>query len=162
VALAGSALYLSPGLAAGDPLALVVIGLGVVAFGVFVVLSRALARERHVPTLPLTALPLGFGGGLLLAVALPLERAAPPALEGWVAVFWLALVNTAVAYFLYNHSLRTLTVLELNVLLSLSPLGTALLASLLLGERVTLPQVVGLVVAISGVLLVQRRSAPSS
>jgi drug/metabolite transporter (DMT)-like permease len=162
VALAGSALFFSPGLAAGDPLALVVIGLGVVAFGVFVVLSRALARERHVPTLPLTALPLGFGGGLLLAVALPLERAAPPALEGWVAVFWLALVNTAVAYFLYNHSLRTLTVLELNVLLSLSPLGTALLASLLLGERVTLPQVVGLVVAISGVLLVQRRSAPSS
>lgn len=161
VALAGSGLFFSQGLGAGDPLALAVIGLSVVAFGVFVVLSRALARESHVPTLPLTALPLGFGGGLLLAVALPLEGAAPPALEGWVAVFWLAVVNTAVAYLLYNHSLRTLTALELNVLLSLSPLGTALLANLLLGERVTLPQVVGLVVAISGVLLVQRRSAPS-
>jgi drug/metabolite transporter (DMT)-like permease len=162
VALAGSALFFSPGLSAGDPLALGVISLGVVAFGIFVVLSRALARARHVPTLPLTALPLGFGGGLLLLVALPLERPAAPSLEGWAAVLWLALVNTALAYLLYNHCLRILTALESNVLLSLSPLGTALLAGLLLGERVAPLQVIGLLVAIVGVLLVQRRSAPSA
>ncbi|MFQ5830982.1 MAG: DMT family transporter [Candidatus Methylomirabilia bacterium] len=159
VALAGSALFFSPGLSVGDPLALGVISLGVLAFGVFVVLGRALARAGQVSTLPLTALPLGFGGGLLLLVALPLERAASPSLEGWAAVLWLAVVNTALAYFLYNRCLRTLTVLESNVLLSLSPLGTALLASLLLGERVVALQVIGLVVAILGVLLVQWRFA---
>ncbi|MBI5627652.1 MAG: DMT family transporter, partial [Candidatus Rokubacteria bacterium] len=161
VALAGSALFFSPGLSAGDPLALGVISLGVVAFGVFVVLSRALARGGRVPTLPLTALPLGFGGGLLLLVALPTERAAAPSLDGWAAVLWLAVVNTALAYLLYNHSLRILTALQSIVLLSLSPLGTALLAGLLLGERVAALQVIGLLVAIVGVLLVQRRSAPS-
>ncbi|MFQ5898759.1 MAG: DMT family transporter [Candidatus Methylomirabilia bacterium] len=161
VALVGSALFFAPGLSAGHPLALAVISFGVLAFGLFVVLSRSLARDRLVPTLPLTALPLGFGGGLLLVIALPLEGAASPSLQGWVAVLWLALVNTALAYFLYNHCLRIVTALELNVLLGLSPLGTALLASLLLGERVAALQVIGLVVAILGVLLVQWRSASS-
>jgi drug/metabolite transporter (DMT)-like permease len=161
VALAGSALFFLPGLSAGDPLALAVISFGVLAFGVFVVLTRSLARTGLVPTLPLTTLPLGFGGGLLLVVALPLEGASSPSLEGWVAVLWLAVVNTALAYLLYNHCLRVLTALESNVLLSLSPLGTALLASLLLGERVTQVQVIGLVVAMAGTLLVQWRPAPS-
>ena len=160
VTLAGSALFFSPGLSAGDPRALAVISLGVLAFAVFVVLSRALARAGHVPTVPLTALPLGFGGGLLLLVALPLERPASPSLEGWVAVLWLAVVNTALAYVLYNHCIRILTALESNVLLSLSPLGTALLASLFLGEQLAALQVIGLVVAVLGVLLVQWKSAP--
>jgi len=160
VTLAGSALFFSPGLSAGDPLALAVISLGVLAFAVFVVLSRGLARAGHVPTVPLTALPLGFGGGLLLLVALPLERPASPSLEGWGAVLWLAVVNTALAYVLYNHCIRILTALESNVLLSLSPLGTALLAGLFLGEQLAALQVIGLVVAVLGVLLVQWKSVP--
>jgi drug/metabolite transporter (DMT)-like permease len=73
-------------------------------------------------------------------------------------LLWLALANTAVAYTLYNHSLRILTALEMNVMLNLSPLGTALLAWLLLGERVTFIQVVGMVVLIIGVVLVQQRT----
>lgn len=159
IALAGSVFFFSPGLSAGDPLALAVIALGVLAFAVFGVLGRDVARAGRVTTLPLTALPLGFGGGLLLLVALPLERPAPPPLEGWEAVLWLAVVNTALAYVLYNHSLQTLTALELNALVSLSPLVTALLAAIFLGERVTALQVMGLVIAVLGVVMVQWRRA---
>jgi drug/metabolite transporter (DMT)-like permease len=158
VALAGSSLFFSPGLGAGDPLAIVVVLLGVLAFAVFTVLSRGVLMAGRVATLPLTALPLGFGGGLLLLAALPLEG-TPPSLAGWMAVLWLAVVNTALAYGLYNWSLRTLTALESNVLLSLSPLATALLSSLFLSEGVTALQVIGLLVAMLGVLMVQRRRA---
>ncbi len=155
VAMAGSGLFFSPGLSGGSPLAVMVIFLGVLAFAIFAVLSREAARAGKISTLPLTAVPLGVGGSLLLLVALPLEGAAPPPPEGWAAILWLAVVNTALAYLLYNWCLRTLMALESNVLLSLSPLATALMASLLLGERVTALQVIGLAVTILGVLLVQ-------
>lgn len=126
IALAGSLLFFSPGLSAGAPLAAAVIFLGVLAFAVFGALSRDAARSGQIGTLPLTAWPLGFGGGLLLLVALPLERRVLLPLAGWAAVLWLAVVNTALAYVLYNRCLRILTALESNVLLALSPLGTAL------------------------------------
>jgi len=82
-------------------------------------------------------------------------------LAGWPIVLWLAVINTAFAQLFYNRSLQVLTALELNVLLNLIPLETALLASFLLGERVTPFQVMGMVMVILGVAVVQwgRRSS---
>ncbi len=157
IALVGSGLFFSPGLEAGHPLAMTAAGLSVLAFAVFAVLSRQAASAGWVALLPLTAIPLGFGGGMLLLMAWLLERATTPSPEAWAAALWLALVNTALAYLLYNHSLRTLTALESSILLGMSPLGTALLANLLLGERLTGLQVIGLVIAMGGVALVQWR-----
>jgi drug/metabolite transporter (DMT)-like permease len=73
----------------------------------------------------------------------------------WGIVLWLALINTALAYILYNHSLQVLTALEINVLLNLSPLVTAGLAWFILGEHLGVAQAVGMVIVIVGVILVQ-------
>ena len=62
------------------------------------------------------------------------------------------------AYVLYNHSLQTLTALEMNVMLNLTPLGTALLAWWLLGEKLGFVQIIGMVIMIVGVVFVQRMS----
>jgi hypothetical protein len=62
---------------------------------------------------------------------------------GWCIVLWLAVINTAFAYLLYNHSLQVLTALEMNVLLNLSPLGTPVLACLLLDENLSIIQIIG-------------------
>ncbi|NOR83982.1 MAG: EamA family transporter [Ardenticatenales bacterium] len=155
VALGGGALFFSPGLGAGELRAVVVVGAGLLAFAVFGVLGREVARTGQVATLSLTAIPLGIGGGLALVVALVVEGLPSVSLAGWAIVLWLAAVNTAAAYLLYNHSLRTLTALEMNVILNLSPLGTAFLAAYLLDERVTAAQWVGIVVLILGVCVVQ-------
>lgn len=155
VALGGGALFFSPGLRAGELRAVVVVGAGLLAFAVFGVLGREVARTGRVATLSLTAIPLGIGGGLALIVALVVEGLPSVSLAGWTIVLWLAAINTAVAYLLYNHSLRTLTALEMNVILNLSPLGTALLAALFLREQVTTAQWVGIVVLILGVCVVQ-------
>jgi len=149
----GSAAFFSPGLSAEEPLGVGVVALGLLAFAVFSILGREVARGQRVDTLPLTALPLGFGGGLLLLLAPLLERVPTLSLTGWAIVLWLAVINTAFAGLLYNHSLQMLTALELNVLLNLAPLETALLANILLGERVTPSQVIGMVIL--GVAVVQ-------
>jgi len=155
VTLGGGWLFSSPGMGAGGLLAVTVVGIGLLAFAVFGVLGREVAKAKQVPTLALTGIPLGFGGGLVLLLALVVEGMPSFSLAGLGIVLWLATVNTALAYLLYNHALQTLTALEMNVLLNLSPLGTALLAALLLHEWVVPVQLIGIVVLILGVSAVQ-------
>jgi drug/metabolite transporter (DMT)-like permease len=158
VTLGGMLLFFSPGLKPGEPLGLAILSIGLVGFTYFGLRGRAAARDREVDTLTLTALPLAIGGGLLLAVALPLEglpRASPGT---WGLVLWLAAVNTALGYMLYNHALQTLTAFEMNVLLNLSPLWTALMGWALLGETLEILQMIGMGVVILGVMLVQTKT----
>jgi len=155
VSLAGSWLFFSSGLSAGEPVALGVVAVGLLGFAVFGILGRKVARDQQVDTLVLTAVPLGFGGGLLLLIALPWEGVPSFSADGWGIVLWLAVVNTALAYLLYNHSLQVLTALEMNTLLNLSLLVTAALAWFMLDESLTLVQIIGMVAVIVGVAVVQ-------
>jgi drug/metabolite transporter (DMT)-like permease len=155
ISLGGSWLFFSPGLSAGEPLGIGTVVVGLLGFALFSTLGREIARERQVDILVLSAFPLGFGGGLLLLLALPLEGMPGLSAAGWGIVLWLAIVNTAFAYVLYNHSLQVLTALEINMIFNLSPLGTAVISWFLLGERLALIQIVGMVVVIAGVAVVQ-------
>jgi drug/metabolite transporter (DMT)-like permease len=157
IVIAGSALFFSPGLSVGAPLGLVIVGVGLVGITLSGILGREVARERQVDTLLLTAIPLAFGGGLLLVLGLLAEGAPRFTGTALIVVIWLAVVNTALAYLLYNHSLQTLTAFEVNIMMNLTPLATAGLAWLLLGERLEEVQIVGMVVVIAGVGLVQWR-----
>lgn len=162
VSLIGSGLFFADGLRAGQPLGIAIVGSGLIGFAAFAILGRGVARLGHVDTLLLTAWPLGFGGGLLLLVAMPIEGLPNGSAEGYALVLLLAIVNTALAYLLYNHSLQTLTAVEMNAILNLSPLATAIIAWLLLSERLAANQIVGMLIVIGGVFLVQRsRSKPA-
>lgn len=65
------------------------------------------------------------------------------------------MINTAVAYVLYNHALKVLAAFEVSVILSINPLVTALWSWVLLGERLQSLQVLAMAVVMSGVVLVQ-------
>lgn len=154
-ALGGSVVFFSSGVRSEEPLAMGIVCLGFLAFALFGTLSRRIAKEGSVGIIPLTAIPLGFGGGLLLFLGLLTEGIFRLSFTAWAIVLWLTVINTIVAYLLYYHSLRLLTALELHVLLNLSPLGTALFASLLLGEYLTVVQIFGMAIVVMGVSLVQ-------
>jgi drug/metabolite transporter (DMT)-like permease len=166
--IAGAALYFGPLPLGPDAyLGLAIIVVGVAANAASALLGRALARD-DLPnvggTLGLTALSMAVGALVLLVVGLALEGL--PALGGdeWLIVIWLALVNTALAYTLWNHTLRTLTAVESSVLNNTMLIQIALLAWLFLGETLDARQVVGLAIAFAGILAVQvarRRSLPS-
>ncbi|MBE0408840.1 MAG: EamA family transporter [Anaerolineales bacterium] len=158
VGLSGSALFFSPGLEAGEPLGVALVGVALIAFMIFGILGREIARDRVVDTLTLTAIPLAFGGGLLLLIGLIVEGLPSFSPITWLIILWLALINTAFAYFIYNRSLQFLTALEMNVLLNLLPFATALLAWILLGETLIFIQILGMIVVVTGVIFVQARS----
>lgn len=154
LALLGSSLFFSPGLQPGQFQGIPLVALGLLGFLIFSILGREVARDRQVDTLSLTAIPLAFGGGTLLLLAIPLEG-WPTSWAAWFIVLWLALVNTAFAYLIYYRSLQVLTALEMNVLLNIGPFGTALFAWFLLGETLTVTQLVGMAVVVAGVIFVQ-------
>jgi len=156
VSLFGSLLFFSSGLQSGEPAGIIIVIVGLIGFMLFGILGREIAKVKQLDTITLTTIPLAIGGGFLLLIAFPLEGMPLLSTKSVGIVLWLAIVNTALAYVLYNHSLQILTALEMNVMLNLAPLGTALLAWWLLGERLSFVQIIGMVVMIIGVILVQR------
>ncbi|MBB2922936.1 DMT family transporter [Cellulomonas cellasea] len=146
LALAGLVLLVGvptgPGATAGALLALV----SAAAFA-----TMTLLNARPVPglaPLPLTALSFTLGGLLLLPVAATLGGglALPPAGSGptgWLLLAFLGLVPTALAYGAYFTGLRTVPATTASVVALLEPLTGAVLAALLLGDRLGWPGLVG-------------------
>jgi len=153
--VAGNSMFFLSGLQPGEPLGIAIVLVGLIGFTTFGLLSRGIARDKLTSTIHLTGIPLGIGGGLLILFAIPLEGWPIFNQKFFFIVLWLAIINTAVAYILYNHALKTITALEMNVFLNLSPLGTAVLAWLLLGESLTSTRLLGITTTIVGVTLVQ-------
>jgi drug/metabolite transporter (DMT)-like permease len=157
IALIGMALFFAPGLQPSEPLGLAIFMLALLGFTMFGLLSRIAVLDHQLETVTLTAFPLAIGGGLLLTIAIPLEGIPNASLRTWGLVLFLAAVNTALGYALYNHALQSLQAFEMNVVLNLSPIWTALFGWVLLGETLLVPQLAGILVVMAGVLLVQKR-----
>ncbi len=124
VSLFGSVLFFSSGMKPGEPKGMVIIGIGLMGILAFSLLGRGIARDGKLDPLTLTALPLAIGGSLTLVLALIVEGIPKFGGKSILIILWLAVVNTALGYLLYNHSLQELTALELNMILNLSPLFT--------------------------------------
>ncbi len=156
ISLGGSGIFFAGGLEPGEPLGLVVVSAGLAGFMAFSLLGRGIARERVLDTLSLTIYPLIIGGLITALIAFGIEGVPRFTSRSLWAVVWLALVNTSLGYFLYNHALRDLTALEMNMVMNLTPLFTALLSWIMLRERLEVLELIGMLVMIVGVLLVQR------
>jgi drug/metabolite transporter (DMT)-like permease len=74
---------------------------------------------------------------------------------GWLALVVLALVPTIGGYGLYGVSLNYLAAGTANLVATLEPSMTALQSYLFLGEHFTLPQVVGSLLVIAGVVILR-------
>jgi len=162
LSLFGSGLFFSSGLMPGEPQGVVVLVIGLLGIMAFSLLGRGIARDKELDTLRLTTLPLLIGGGVSLLLALAVEGLPLITWRGFLIVSWLAIINTAGGYMLYNHSLQELTALEMNMVMNLSPLFTALLGWILLGETLSLIQIIGMLVVIGGVILVQISANPEA
>jgi probable blue pigment (indigoidine) exporter len=155
LALAGTGLFFASGLGPGEPMGLAILALGLLGNASLGLLGRPLAQAGQVSALMLTAAPLTIGGVILLPVALVVDGTPRLLLADWATILWLGLVNTALAYLLYNRLLRSQAAFEVSALTSLSPLVTAIGAWLVLAEPLLLVQLLGMGLAVGGVAVVQ-------
>lgn len=120
--------------------------------------GRRLARDatlRLGGPIGLTSSSMAVGGAALLTVGVLLEGWPSLDLGGWLIVAWLAVVNTAFAFTLWNHTLRTLTAVESSVLNNTMTIQIAILAVVFLGEALGPLQLLGLLLAAIGAAVVQ-------
>ena len=112
--------------------------------------------QQHSPLI-VTVVSMGAGAAVLLVLGLGGQGLPPLSGLQWAIIGWLAIVNTAFAFTLWNQTLRTLTALESSIINGLLIVQIPLLAWVFLGEALTLRQVAGLALAAAGTLLVQLR-----
>ena len=112
------------------------------------VLTKRWGRPDGVGPLALTAWQL-TAGGLLIAPLAFLVEGAPPALDGRAlgGYLYLALANTAVAYWLWFRGIGRLTATQVTFLGPLSPLTAAVLGWAALGQSLTPVQLAGMALA---------------
>jgi drug/metabolite transporter (DMT)-like permease len=134
-------------------------GLTLGANAVSSLLGRAVNRRHVISPLVVTPISMGIGGFILLGVGLGTQGLPRLSGWGWGIIIWLAIVNTAFAFTLWNRILRTLRASEASAINNTMLIQIAVLAWLFLGESLTALQILGLGTVAVGTLLVQIRSA---
>jgi drug/metabolite transporter (DMT)-like permease len=156
VYLAGVLVYLYPvSLPRGEFFGLGVAAVGMLANALSAVLGRQINRSTTLSPSAVTVVSMGIGGLLLLVVGVVVQGLPRLSWSNWAIVLWLAAVNSALAYTLWNRALRTLSAVESSVINNTMLFQIAVLAWLLLGERLRPVEVVGILLAAVGTLGVQ-------
>jgi len=137
-----------------------VAAIGILANAVSSIMGRGINRLGKHPPLIVTVLSMGAGSIALLIIGLITEGFPVISLNNWLIIIWLAAINTAFAFTLWNHTLRTLTAMESSIINGTMLIWIPIFAVLFLGESITAKEIMGLVVVGTGTLIVQLRFLP--
>ena len=136
-------------------LGLIIMMVGVLANALSAVLGRDINRGGKINPYIVTLISMGLGSVMLLTAAIILEGLPLLGLKSVLYILWLAIVNTAFAFIIWNFTLRSLTAVESSIINGTMLIQIALLAYLFLGEGISLKEGMGLIIAGIGAILVQ-------
>ena len=156
LALVGALIFFYPfGLAEAAVIGLVASVVAMLANSASALLGRYVNREGAIKPLTVTVISMGIGAVLMLLAGLVVEGMPVLSWQSWLLIAWLAVVNTAVAFTLWNHTQRTLAAMESTVINNTMTVQIAILAVLFLGETLNGRELLGLAAVVAGTLLVQ-------
>ena len=160
--LSGIAVYFYPYTGLGQSVdGLLIAGFGLVVNASSALLGRKLNQRHTADAYTVTLVSMGFGSATLLGVSLPFSGFPALTPINWVALLWLGLVNSALAFTLWNKALQSLSALESNLINNTMLIQIAILAFLFLGETLSPLQIIGVVLVALGILLAQLKKSTS-
>lgn len=154
VVVAGASLYFAGDLGA-TLVGMVAALIGLVANVVSGLVGRHVNREAKLAPVVVTAMSMAIGSVILLSVGFVSEGLPRVSPGAWAIIAWLAVVNTAVAFTLWNYSLRSLSALESAAINNTMLVQIALLGWVFLGEPLGVREASGIGLASVGILLTQ-------
>jgi drug/metabolite transporter (DMT)-like permease len=156
--LAGVSVFFYPPVFPGDQaIGIIIVLSGVFANAVSSILGRNLNRDRTIPPTVITVISMGIGGVALLVTGLVVQGLPSLSLLNWGIIVWLAVVNSAFAFTLWNQTLRTLSAMESSIINNTMMIQIPILAWLFLDENPSALEITGMVLAGVGILIVQLR-----
>ncbi len=161
VALAGTALTILPGLGRGDAVGVPTQPLGVllglaaaVIYAVYIVAGAGVTRRVAAPVM--SAVIIASAAAVFVLIVLWRGPHWPATTQGWLAVLGIALVSTVAAITLFFAGVARIGPTRASTLSTVEPAFTVVLAAAVLGERVTLIQLVGGMLILAAVVLLAR------
>lgn len=152
VFLSGVAVYFFPlSFSNSSVFGLILAGSTVLANSGATLLGRAINRLKNIPAGVVTAVSMSIGAFVLLGIGVMVEPFPLISPLNWLVIFWLAAINTAFAFTLWNKSQQVLSAVESSVINNTMLIQITLLAWLFLGESLDLKAVIGLLLAAVGV-----------
>lgn len=155
--LLGAYLFFNAPLSADSLTGVLITLLSGLGWATYLVASRLMFVRAKMNPLGLTAFSMGFGTIFLAVAAYSIEGLSSVSLQGWAIILWLGVVNTALAFFLWNHALVKLEAFEISILQNTMLVQIALMSWLLLGEHITVLKLISMTLVFVGALVVQVR-----
>ena len=160
IAIFGAVVYFYPvSIPRGYRAGFLASGIGILANAGASNLGRDINRSCKLHPLLVTVISMGFGSIILLATGILVQGLPSIGLKGWTIIVYLAFINTAIAFTLWNYTLRSLSATESSVINGTMLVWVPILAVIFLDERITSKEIMGLIVAGIGTLIVQLRDA---
>jgi len=119
-----------------------------------VICGRFLARGYH--PLQVSTVTFGTGALVLTVINLAVGIVTVHTTQGWLLVLYLGLVPTALAYWLFQKGLRSVTATAASIISLLEPTVAALLAWALFGETLPATGIIGAALLILSIFLLSR------
>ena len=112
-----------------------------VGYAGMIICGRFLAADYH--PLQVTTVQFAMGTLLLLLLNLLSGIVAVQTTQNWLLVLYLGIVPTAIAYWLFQKGLRTVSATAASIVSMLEPLVAAVLAWVLFGETLAATAIIG-------------------
>lgn len=119
--------------------------------------TRKIMKGGIYPVLLVTGIPMGIGSILLAAGSGALAWIPKISLQVWGILLFLSLINTTIAFTVWNIALKRLTAFEANLISSTMLVQIAIFSWFFLGEIITWKMVFGMALVLGGVILVNAR-----
>jgi drug/metabolite transporter (DMT)-like permease len=145
-------------LSGNQELGLIVMTVGVFANSASAVLGRSINRKASISPVVVTIISMGIGSFILLISGISIHGFPSISTKNIIYLIWLAVINTALAFTIWNFTLRTLSAMESSIINGTMLIQIAILAWIFLGEAITLQEAIGMLIAACGAVLVQLRT----
>ncbi|MBL8100982.1 MAG: DMT family transporter [Anaerolineales bacterium] len=139
----------------GQILGLMAALVGLLANSGSAIYGRYINSNSKLSPIIVTAVSMGIGGLLLLMTGYTTQGFGTLNTQQWLIIGWLALINTAFAFTLWNRTLQTLTAVESSIINGTMLPQIAILAWLFLDEPLNIRQILGIICVGIGTLIVQ-------